>query len=179
MYNKIKLPYNGSFNIHLHKGVVMGNKKTCCFAGHSDVWDGTLEEKIKKVAEDLIINYHVKEFLVGNYGRFDGLAATVIRKLQKTHTNIKLNLIIPYLTKNINEYKELYYKNFYCIVMADIPENTPKRFHITKANEYMVNHSDFLICYIQKNFGGAFTTYKYATRKNLHVINIAEKSIEG
>ncbi len=156
----------------------MEDRKKCCFAGHSDIWDSMLEDKIKKVAENLIINCNVKEFQVGNYGKFDSSAATVIRNLQKTYANIKLNLVIPYLTTSINECKELYYKKYDNILMADIPENTPKRFRITKANEYMVNHSDFLICYIQKSFGGAFTTYKYAKRKKLQIINIAERPIE-
>lgn len=156
----------------------MEDRKRCCFAGHSDVWDSNLEVKIKNVAEDLIINHNVKEFWVGNYGKFDGYAANVIRELQKTYTNIELDLIIPYVTKSINEYKEIYNKICDNILVADIPENTPKRFHITKANEYMVNNSDFLICYIQKSWGGAITTYKYAKRKKLQIFNIAQRPIE-
>lgn len=156
----------------------MEDIKRCCFAGHSDIWDNTLAEKIKSVAEDLIVNHNVKEFWVGNYGNFDGSAASVIRELQRTYSNVKLDLVIPYLTKSINEYKELYYKKCDNILIADIPENTPKRFHITKANEYMVNYSDFLICYIQRSWGGAITTYKYAKRKKLQIFNIAERPIE-
>lgn len=156
----------------------MEDKKRCCFAGHSDIWDSSLTEKIKSVAEDLIVNHNVREFWVGNYGNFDGSAASVIRELQKTYSDVKLDLVIPYLTKSINEYKELYYKKCDNILIADIPENTPKRFHITKANEYMVNNSDFLICYIQRSWGGAITTYKYAKRKKLQIFNIAERPIE-
>ena len=156
----------------------MEDKKRCCFAGHSDIWDSSLTEKIKSVAEDLIVNHNVREFWVGNYGNFDGSAASVIRELQKTYSDVKLDLVIPYLTKSINEYKELYYKKCDNILIADIPENTPKRFHITKANEYMVNNSDFLICYIQRSWGGAITTYKYAKRKKLQIFNVAERPIE-
>lgn len=156
----------------------MEDIKRCCFAGHSDIWDSSLAEKIKSVAEDLILNHNVREFWVGNYGNFDGSAASVIRELQKTYTDVKLDLVIPYLTKSINEYKELYYKKCDNILIADIPENTPKRFHITKANEYMVNNSDFLICYIQRSWGRAITTYKYAKRKKLQIFNIAERPIE-
>lgn len=156
----------------------MEDIKRCCFTGHSDIWDSSLAEKIKSVAEDLIVNHNVREFWVGNYGNFDGSAASVIRELQKTYSDVKLDLVIPYLTKSINEYKELYYKKCDNILIADIPENTPKRFHITKANEYMVNNSDFLICYIQRSWGGAITTYKYAKRKKLQIFNIAERPIE-
>ncbi len=152
--------------------------KRCCFAGHSDVCDNNLAEKIKTTAEYLIVNHNVKEFWVGNYGNFDGTVACVIRELKKVYMDIKLYLIIPYLTKNINEYREFYFKNYDNILIADIPENTPKRFYITKANEYMVNNSHFLICYIQRSWGGASTTYKYSKRRKLKIFNIAETPIK-
>ena len=156
----------------------MEDIKRCCFAGHGDIWDSNLAEKIKNIAENLIVNYNAKEFWVGNYGKFDAYAATGIRELKKTYSDIELDLVIPYLTKSITEYKELYYKKCDNILIADIPENTPKRFYITKANEYMVSNSDFLICYIQRSWGGAITTYKYAKRKKLKIFNVAEKPIE-
>ncbi len=156
----------------------MEDRKRCCFAGHSDIWDSNLREKLKTVAEDLIVNHNVKEFWVGNYGTFDGTSASVIKELQKTYTDIKLDLVIPYLTKTLNEYKELYYQKCDNILVADVPENTPKRFYITKANEYMVDNSQYLICYIQRSWGGAITTYKYAKRRKLQIFNIAEKPIK-
>lgn len=63
------------------------------------------------------------------------------------------------------------------LLLADIPQNTPKRFYTIKTNEYMINNSDFLICYVQRSWGGAIKTYKYAKRKNLQIYNIAEKPI--
>lgn len=156
----------------------MENIKRCCFCGHSDIWDSGAEEKIKQVAEDLILNHNVKEFWVGNYGNFDSCSATVIKELKKIYTDIRLDLVVPYLTNSINEHKELYYKRFDNILLADIPENTPKRFHITKSNEYMVDNSEFLICYIERSWGGAVKTYKYAKRRKLKIFNIAENPIE-
>ena len=156
----------------------MENIKRCCFAGHGDIWDSGVKERIIKVAKDLIINHNVKEFWVGNYGIFDEYSASAIRELQKTYADVKLELIIPYLTKSINNYKEIYSEKYNNIVIADIPQNTPKRFYIAKTNEYIVNNSDFLICYIQRSWGGAITTYKYAKRKRLQIFNVAEKPME-
>ncbi len=156
----------------------MEDRKRCCFAGHSDIWDSNLREKLKTVAEDLIVNHNVKEFWVGNYGTFDSTSASVIKELQKTYTDITLDLVIPYLTKTLNEYKELYYQKCDNILVADVPENTPKRFYITKANEYMVDNSQYLICYIQRSWGGAITTYKYAKRRKLQIFNMAENPIK-
>lgn len=146
----------------------------CCFAGHSDMYNSEAKNKVKKIAEELIVNNSVNEFWVGNYGSFDGCAGKAIRELKEIYPHIELDLVIPYLTKGINEYKELYYQNYDNIIVADIPITTPKRFRIIKANEYMVDNSKFLICYVERSWGGAVKTLGYAKRKKLNIFNIAE-----
>lgn len=152
--------------------------KRCCFAGHSDSFDSLCKEKVMKIAESLVVNQNVKEFWVGNYGAFDSCASSAIKELQKNYDDIILDLVIPYLTKSIIINKELHLKKYDQILIADIPQNTPKRFYVTKTNEYIVDNCDFLICNVQQHFGGAFTTYKYAKRKDLQIYNIAEKELE-
>lgn len=150
----------------------------CCFAGHSDIYDSEATDKVKRVAEELIIKYSVNEFWVGNYGSFDGCSGRAIRELKKNYPHIKLDLVIPYLTKDINEYKELYYKKCDNILVADIPLTTPKRLQIIKANEYMVDNSGFLICYIDHTWGGAVKTFDYARKRKLKIFNVAKNPIE-
>ncbi len=156
----------------------MKDIKRCCFAGHNDMLDEGAKQKIKIASENLIVNHNVKEFWVGNYGTFDRCVSSAIRELKKIYSDIKLYLVIPYLTKSINDYKDFYYEKYDGILMADIPQSTPKKFHITKANEYIVNNSDFLICHIERSWGGAFTTYKFAKSKKLEIFNVAQKPIE-
>lgn len=140
--------------------------KICCFAGHSRSYHlDEVENKLIELIERLIVEEEVKEFWVGNYGAFDCFCAQTVRRLREKYPEIQLNLVIPYLTADINEYKELYYKNYTCILMADIPENTPKRFWISKCNEYMVDNSDFIICCVRHSWGGAAKTLAYAKRK--------------
>ena len=50
-----------------------------------------------------------------------------------------------------------------------------KRFYITKCNEYMIDVSDFLICYVNRSFGGARHTLDYAKRKK-HIKQRKRKS---
>ena len=69
----------------------------------------------------LIIEENVSEFWVGNYGNFDGLSAKAVRYLKEKHPDIQINLVSPYLTSDIYEYKELYYKKYDHILMADLP----------------------------------------------------------
>ena len=148
----------------------------CCFAGHNNINISTEKEKVKEVAENLILQYGVKDFWVGNYGNFDIGCALAIKELQVNYPDIKLSVVIPYLTKSISEYKEVYYKNFDNVLIANIPLSVPKRFHIIKANEYMVENSQFLICFINRSWGGAVQTFEYAKRKNLKIFNLATKT---
>ena len=152
----------------------MSNIIRCCFAGHSDLYDRQVVNEIKNTAEQLVTKYGVNEFWVGNYGGFDMYSVSAIRELKKSYPHIIINLVIPYLTGSINEYKDVYYEKCDHILMADIPENTPKRFYIIKSNEYMVDNCDFLICYIEKSWGGAYRTYMYAKRKKLKIFNLAK-----
>ena len=147
--------------------------KICCFAGHNDFLPEQIGDKIYSVAENLIINHGVTEFFVGNYGNFDMLCAKTINQLKKIYPFIKLTLVIPYLTEKINGNKDFYYKTYDDIVIAEIPENTPYKFKILKCNEYMVSHSDFLICYVIRGWGGAVKTLEYALKqKKIKVINL-------
>ena len=157
----------------------MDKVKRCCFAGHREVLDGETKNKIKEIAVKLIKGHNVTEFWVGNYGRFDACAALAIRELKDGgYPEIKLNLIIPYLTKEIENHQELYHKNYDKVTVADLPLTTPKKFWIIKANEYMVDNSDFLICYIDHDYGGAYRTYSYAKSKKLEIFNVADNAVE-
>lgn len=155
----------------------MNRQKRCCFAGHNFIYTDETRNKIEQIAETLIVQYQIHEFWVGNYGTFDRIAATAIRKLKDKYTHIQLVLVIPYLTKEIIENKSLYYKKFDGILISDVPLSTPKSLYIIKTNEYMVRHSDVLICWIEHHWGGAFKTYQYAKNKSIKIYNIADQQV--
>ena len=149
--------------------------KICCFAGHSKIYTDTsaLKNMIRDNAEKLIKEQGVKEFWCGNYGAFDKLSASVIGFLKQTYKDIKLVLVIPYLTREINEYKKNYYATYDEIIIADIPQNTPKKYHIIKANKYMIDNSNFLISYVKHSWGGAAKTLEYAkNKKDIKIIGL-------
>lgn len=149
----------------------------CCFAGHRKIYNAEyIFKKVTNLAEKLILERNISEFRVGNYGEFDSLCARAIRKIKEKYPEVKLTLVIPYLTNEINEYKEFYHKNYDSILLADISQNTPRRLRIIKANQYMVESSRFLICYIDHEWGGAAQTLECAkTRKNIKIFNLADR----
>ncbi len=148
--------------------------KICCFAGHNDIlYDEELKVRVYNECERLIVQSNVRVFFAGNYGGFDKLAAVSVKKLKKKYFDIELNLILPYITQEINSYREMYYKNYDNIIIADIPEDTPVKYRIIKCNQYMVDMSDYMIAYVNYPFGGAVKTLNYANKaKNIEVINI-------
>ena len=146
----------------------------CCFAGHSDLY-GTdaIYEKLLRIIENFVTVNGINEFWVGNYGDFDKLSAKAVRQIKTKHPQVQINLVIPYLTSELNNYKELYINSYDNILVADIPQSTPKFLQIIKTNQYMINNSDILVCYVSHTFGGAAKTLEYAKRmKNISIINI-------
>lgn len=134
------------------------------FCGHKEVYDAEAVEKwLQQVCSDLI-NQGADEFLCGGYGRFDYMCVSVLRKLKQQHPNIRLVLVLPYLNSTIltDRYDETVYPPL---------ESVPKRFAISKRNEWMVLESDVIVAYVIRDFGGAAKTLQYAKRKKKRIIS--------
>ena len=128
----------------------------CCFAGHRDFLNTEcIEEKLKKHIISLITNENVTEFMLGNYGNFDKVVNKVLFSVKEAYPHIKITLVVPYLTTLLKEQRNEKYE---CILIADMPENTPRKYQILKCNEYMVSKSQFIICYVKNTWGGAYKT---------------------
>ena len=163
------------YKVQTNERMVIPMPKICSFAGHSRLSaKESLYEKLLPTIEALITNDGITEFWAGNYGDFDRLSASAVRTLKEKYPEIRLVLVVPYLTSDINEYRDEYSRDFDEIVIADMPENTPKKLGIIKANQYMVNNSEILLCFIEHSFGGAAKTLEYAKKKGVRVVNLAE-----
>lgn len=133
------------------------------FCGHKDVFDrDCVEQWLRQVCTDLIIQ-GADEFFLGGYGHFDYMCASVLRELKKTHPHIRLVLVLPYLNSTMiaDGYDETVYPPL---------ESVPKRFAISRRNEWMVRESDVVVAYVIRGFGGAAKTLDYARRKKKTII---------
>ncbi len=150
--------------------------KRCCFAGHREIQNSNdIQDKLDVLIEKLITEENVSEFWVGNYGMFDRMSAGAVRRLKDKYPHIELNLVIPYVTKEIEENKEFYYKSYDNIIVPEIPSGVPRNCRILKCNEYMVEKSDFIICCVQFTWGGAAKTMEYAKKqKHIKILNLQE-----
>ena len=77
--------------------------------------------------------------------------------------------------EGLNRYKD-YNESLYdgIIIPQELLGIHPKA-AITKRNRWMVDQSDLLIAFVQRDFGGAYETLKYARRKKVSVINISDE----
>lgn len=155
-------------------------KNICCFAGHRKLKEkDMLINIVYEKCYDLAYEYGVREFWVGNYGEFDKLAANAVRKLKKIYADIQLNLVVPYLTKEIKNHRLQYDKDYDNIIIAKLPMGTPNRYKIIFSNKYMIDNSKYLIAYVENRFGGAAKTLEYARAKNdrdknIQIFNFAD-----
>ena len=119
-------------------------KKTCFFIGHREAPDSILPVLIDEV-ERHITEYGVNSFVVGHYGQFDALAGQAVIEAKKRHPEVSLFMLLPYQNSGRPTVPPEGFDNtFYPFGM----ERVPPRAAIPKANQYMVDHSDFLIAYV-------------------------------
>ena len=134
---------------------------TCFFIGHREAPDALLP-MLEEAVERHIVEYGVTDFMVGNYGQFDALAARAVIDAKKRHPEVTLTLLLPYhpFDRPIPT-PEGFDGTFYPPGM----EGTPHRAAIVKANRYMVAHSSHLIAYVWHTASNARDILEYAQRR--------------
>ena len=150
---------------------------TCTFAGHRETF-GMDNIEIIKILEILLKNETEMICYVGNMGEFDAICASAVRTLkqQNTNKNIRLVMVSPYMQQKINKYKEYYETEFdEILVPTELADMHYKR-AITARNKWLIDHSDYLIAYVWRNYGGAYNTLKYAKKQNKKIFLIKQKA---
>lgn len=136
---------------------------TVTFCGHSQVANATVvASALTKIIDDLIAA-GADEFLLGGYGEFDTMAAVAVHNAKKNYPGIRSTLVIPYIDRDYDP--AIYDGSLYPPL-----ETVPRRFAISKRNEWMAANSDVVVACIQHSWGGAATTLKYAERKKKRII---------
>ena len=119
-------------------------RKSCFFIGHREAPASLLPALIDAV-EQHIVDYGVTEFLVGHYGNFDKLAAQAVIAAKRQHPEISLALLLPYHPAERPVQIPVGFDSTY---YPPGMENVPRRFAISRANQYIVDHTDFLIAFV-------------------------------
>jgi uncharacterized phage-like protein YoqJ len=144
---------------------------TVTFCGHGDFYgDEDVKRWLRETVEALILR-GADDFLLGGYGGFDACAASVVWALKKKYPTIRSTLVLPYLDRTVDASK-------YDGTLYPPLETVPRRYAISRRNEYMVNEADIVVAYVNHGWGGAATTLAYAKRKKKEIINYAGTSAD-
>ena len=141
-------------------------EKSCCFFGHRDISEAIkprLTEAITKLTDEI----GIEDFYVGNQGGFDSLVLSVLKELAISNPKLRYSIVLAYLPTDhsaVCDENTLYPEGM---------ENVPKRYCIARRNDWMIEHSKYVICYVKHITGGATQIMKKAQRKNRIVINLA------
>ena len=142
------------------------SQHSCCFFGHRDAPE-SIKPKLKEHIIRLIIEYNVTVFYVGNNGSFDSIVTSVLKDVVNEYPDISFNIVLAYLPSKRDEEQE---KN--TLYPFGI-ESVPKRYCISWRNKWLINHSQYVICYVTHITGGASKFMEMALKRGRNVINLS------
>ncbi len=138
----------------------------CTFFGHSNT-PNEIQPKLEETIINLIKNYNVDNFYVGNHGNFDLMVRNTLKKLKSFYPDITYSVVLAYAnSKNI----EAGHNAIYPFELKNI---SPK-YAIPKRNLWMIEHSDIVVSYVINSFGGASRFFNIAENKGKLLINLAD-----
>lgn len=124
-----------------------------------------LEEKVGDRSADMYL---------GGYGDFDSFAYDCCKRYKETHPKVSLLFITPYMTVEYQQNHLEYQKTRYDDIIYPEIENKLPRLAISYRNKWMVEKADYVVAYVNHDWGGAYTTYKHAKRKGKFIFNFGK-----
>ena len=141
---------------------------SCTFFGHRYA-DNKLKPHIDRIIEELITQKGVKLFYVGTHGEFDRMVWKVLKEKEKQHP-IEVLLVLCYMPS-----PKTYFPTGTKTVLPDGIEKVYPKNAIIYRNKWMIDHSDYVVTYVEYDSAGAGRFKKLAEKKNKTVINISKE----
>ena len=135
----------------------------CAFFGHKEYYG--LDGKLLWEAAEKPIGQGVDTFYVGNQWQFDSAVYRCLKQLWKDYPHIRVCVVLAYLLAEKADGEDL------IDTMYPEIEGHPK-FAIERRNRWMIQSSDYCVCYIDHTWGGAYKFARLAKRCCKEVINI-------
>ncbi len=144
---------------------------TVSLFGHREIDNfRKINEALVPIIKELIYTKDHVIFLVGRNGEFDEYAASIIKSVRKEigKDNSEIVLVLPYTVADI-DYYEKYYDG---IIIPESVYGVHPKSAITVKNKWMVDRSQLVIVYVERDKGGACLAGKYAEKAGKKVINL-------
>ena len=141
----------------------------CTFFGHRDS-PSSIRGVLSAEIEQLINEKDVNTFYVGTQGSFDRMAYAALVDLRKQYQHMKIYRVLAYMPKLSDIAQDR-------SVLDDtiLPEGIEKvhpRYAIPHRNNWMIDHSEYVIAYVTHTFGGAYQSVERAKKKGIEIIGI-------
>lgn len=133
-----------------------------------------IEKPLREVLERLVKEQGVTDFFTGGMGEFDELYARVVRSMKRNDPRLRLVLVLPYLPRQIAIEKEWYESQYDEILIPAKLDGIHPKAAITLRNHWMVDHSDFVVAALRKNYGGAAEAARCAETRGKVVVRCGE-----
>lgn len=150
-------------------------EKSCSFSGHRILPKNFDFNEIEKAAYNAIKD-GFSIFLVGMAIGFDSVCFSVLEKIREKN-DIKIVACVPcrdqsefFNKKQKIEYERMLKAADDIIYLSDsYSEGCMQR-----RNEFMVDNSKRLICYLKSPYGGTYSTVKYAVEKEREIVYLGK-----
>jgi len=141
----------------------------CTFFGHRDC-PSSIKPKLREVLIDLIENYSVDMFYVGQQGAFDSMVRSVLKELVLLYPHINYAVVLERLPPKQDEFSSHDYSD---TMLPEGIETVHPRFAISWRNKWMIKQSDYVVTYITHSWGGAAQFAGQSAQQKKKVINLA------
>lgn len=149
---------------------------TVAFFGHRYIDNPfKVEERLEEQIHKLLAEHEYVDFLVGRNGDFDRYASSSVLRVRKRYRddNSSLVLVLPYAMAEYLNNEENFHDYYTDVEISYAASKAHPKSAIQIRNREMVDRADLILCYIEREMGGAWQTVQYAKKQGKTVINIA------
>jgi uncharacterized phage-like protein YoqJ len=155
------------------------NQNTCFFTGHRILPADKIEHIIKRLSDEIdnLMDLGVTDFISGGALGYDQIAAAMVAAKREMGHNIRLIFVLP--CRNQDEYWTAEQKQLYRGLLneADEIRYVSEEYSadcMKNRNYHMVDNSRYCICAMFNDRSGTAQTVRYAQKKSVIIINVAE-----
>ena len=149
---------------------------TVSFFGHRHIDNPfPVDKALEELIGSLLRSKEYVEFLVGRNGDFDQLVSSAIRRCKRTirNDNSAHVWVLPYVTADYRN-NEDDYRAYYDEIEAFGAGSGHYKAAFQARNRSMVDRSQLVVFFVERNEGGAYQTMRYAIQQGKPYINIAD-----
>ena len=175
----------------MEQGLFEG-KQSCVFTGHRPQGlpmggdEAAAEMAVLKqrllISVEQAVRCGVETFYAGGAMGFDMLAAETVITLRDWFPRLILNLALPSRTQSERYPPEQRQRYQRLMMFADgvwyASQADNSVVSMSMRNRYMVEHADCCIAFLSSASGGTFQTVRYARKRGLPVLNLADGKLE-